>query len=102
MRLAKELAGLAKAENSKVVVAIIPSLGQSWDGYPFKKLHDQVKKEFESRGFKVVDFLPTLSKVPAEELTQGGGYPNAKAHSMMAEELANALLSDQTPPAAPN
>jgi lysophospholipase L1-like esterase len=98
----KELAGLAKAEHTKVVVAIIPSLGQSWDGYPFAKLHARVQKEFESKGFKVVDFLPALSKVPSAELTQGGGYPNAKAHSMMAEELANALLSDQTPPPSPD
>lgn len=98
----KELAGLAKAENTKVVVAIIPSLGQSWDGYPFEKLHAQVRKEFESRGFEVVDFLPELRSVPAAELTQGGGYPNAKAHSMMAEKLAEALLSDQTPPPSPD
>jgi hypothetical protein len=96
----KELVGLAKAEKTKMVVAIIPSLGQSWDGYPFKKLHDQVAKEFKARGFAVVDFLPTLSKTPNEELTQGGGYPNAKAHEMMAEQLANALLDDETPPAS--
>jgi lysophospholipase L1-like esterase len=98
----KELAGLAKAEHFKVVVAIIPSFSQSWDGYPFEKLHEQVQKEFTARGFTVVDFLPALRSVPAVELTQGGGYPNAKAHSMMADKLAEALLSDQTPPPSPD
>jgi len=98
----KELAGLAKEAKTKVVVAIIPVMGQPWDGYPFKKLHDQVTKEFQAQGFTVVDFLPTLSQKPAAELTQSGGYPNATAHSMMAERLADALLEDQTPPASPD
>jgi len=98
----KELAGLAKDANTKMVVAILPAFGTPWDAYPFKTIHDRVAKEFQAQGFTVVDFLPTLSTKPTEELTQGGGYPNPTAHSMMAEKLADALLDDQTPPASPD
>jgi lysophospholipase L1-like esterase len=84
----KELAGLAKADHFRVVVAIIPALGRPWDGYPFRDLHARIAAEMTTRGFEVIDFLPLLSAQPSEEVTQGGGYPNAKAHALMAGALA--------------
>ena len=80
---------IAKEDGFKVILAVVPDIHQLRD-YPFGFAHERVKALAKDRGWQFLDFLDVLGKYQGPELwaMPGDPHPNAVAHGLMADALA--------------
>ncbi|MFH1245218.1 MAG: SGNH/GDSL hydrolase family protein [Candidatus Omnitrophota bacterium] len=83
----------SKENNVDVLVAMIPDM-HNLQNYPFKNIHEFVRKKASELGFSFLDFYDSLKDVRACEIwaMPGDPHPNAKGHAIMADALYKYLL----------
>jgi len=88
------IADLCRARGVYPVFVVFPIL-QDLDHYLFEDIHAKVAAEARSRGFAVVDLLPSFRAHPAPTKTlrvsPGDWHPNAEGHRI----AADAILPDE-------
>ena len=66
------------------------------DGYPFQKIHDQLRDFLKLQGIQNVDLLPSYRNIPPDRLQAIPGrdsHPNEIAHRIAADALYDGLLA---------
>jgi lysophospholipase L1-like esterase len=84
----KKLADYAKEKNIRIYLAMVPDVHNLVD-YPFRPIHDQVKKLAIELGYTFVDLLPGFKNLKPEEIwaMPGDPHPNALGHKIMADQI---------------
>jgi lysophospholipase L1-like esterase len=84
----------AQKEGAWTLVAIFPLTPKSsWSDYAYGDLHDQISREARVNGFQVVDLLDSFRHYPPGQLVLSptDDHPNALAHRLAAEAIAQAI-----------
>jgi lysophospholipase L1-like esterase len=91
------LATIQKKQSVDVVVFVHPILAYLWRFHPFREVYARVERAAEMRGLKVVQGLPGVIGIDAEELwiSRDNPHPNPRAHRLFAETLAEGLRREQ-------
>jgi hypothetical protein len=99
------LGGMCRARGVPFVVVIFPLFANPLDArYPFAELHARVAQAAGEAGARVVDLLPSYSKVDWRLLVVDGTadeHPNEIAHRIAAQAIVRALQETVPPAAAP-
>lgn len=94
-----DIAGAAADRGIEVILLIFPQIQweDSWNGYPYEDVHEQVAAAGRERGFHVIPLLPAFRNFPPKELrvSKGNGHPNDVGHYLVATELAARILGDR-------
>jgi lysophospholipase L1-like esterase len=79
-----------------VVVPMFPSFGkrESWSEYPYRAMHEQVRRAVSERGFLAVDMLPVFEHCgrSIKEVAADHEHPNALGLDLIAAELERVIL----------
>jgi lysophospholipase L1-like esterase len=97
-RALAEAAGLAQHEGFDLALTIFPVLWQLSGDYPFRAIHETVRREAEGLGIAVHDLLPAFQGHDGPELWvhPTNQHPNEIAHAIAGESLAR-FLSPRLP-----
>ncbi len=90
----KKLADYAKANNIRVIVAMIPDI-HNLHNYPFIYIHDKVRLLAEANGFEFIDLYDSFSTIETQEeiwAMPGDPHPNALGHKLIGEQIFNYLV----------
>lgn len=84
----QKLSDYGASKNVPIVLAMTPDINLL-ENYPFKFIHQNLKKLSKEFGFTFVDLLPSFSTIKSRELwaMAGDPHPNARGHRLMAESL---------------
>ncbi len=87
------LATLQRDTSVPVVVFIHPILAYLWKFHPFREVYARVEAAAKARGLGVVQGLPAVVGIEAEDLwiSAANPHPNPRAHRLFAETLAAGL-----------
>lgn len=96
------LAALCRERGIRLVVAHIPEL-RELRPYAFADVESKVEAVAAANGIEYVDLLPAVAGEPPASLwvTAPDPHPNAKAHVLLAQGLADYLAQQPQPPAPP-
>jgi len=85
-----------KNKNIPVLMTITPEIHNLKD-YPFKEIHEIMKKQAAELNFKFLDFYAVLNNVEAKDIwaMRGDPHPNKEGHKIMAEYLYKYLMDNQ-------
>lgn len=83
-----KLAAYAKERGIRVYLAMIPDV-HNLEDYPFRAIHEQMRKVAAELGYVYVDLLPGFGPLDPAEIwaMPGDPHPNALGHRIMAEQL---------------
>lgn len=90
----KKLADYAKANNIRVIVAMIPDI-HNLHNYPFIYIHEKVRLLAEANGFEFIDLYDSFSTIETQEeiwAMPGDPHPNALGHKLIGEQILNYLV----------
>jgi lysophospholipase L1-like esterase len=93
----RSLAASTQANNSKLLVALIPELHQINGAYPFTEAHQKIKNVMAAEQVPVVDLIEGLRNHGPEItlwVTPLDDHPNAKANSLIAAQLRDVIVDD--------
>jgi len=84
----RELKKMSDEDGFKVVFTMIPDIHRL-DSYPFRSIHQTMRKIAEGFGWKFVDFLDVVGGFKGPELwtIPGDPHPNGLVHGLMANYL---------------
>ena len=93
------LAELCRARGVRLIVANVPEL-HILSPYPFTAVSDRVAAVATDQRLEYLDLLPSLAKEspPALWVTVPDPHPNARAHALMGNALADYFLKTPTAP----
>lgn len=88
-------ARLAEGRNFRLALAIFPELHRLDGGYPFRAVHELVRRDAEALGIPVLDLFDAFRGRDARELWAhpADHHPNAEAHRIAADAIL-AFLRD--------
>lgn len=98
----RRLAELAQPRGLVTVVVIFPWLEAPGDAYPHAAAHAIVRAEAERHGHRVIDLYDAFSAHELKALradSHDAVHPNAFAHRLAAEQIANEILAERREPA---
>lgn len=81
---------LAESDGFEIAVAIFPLIpAQSWKGYAFGAIHEQVAAAARGKRFGVIDLLPAFAAHPPEEISLDAEdrHPNRLGHEVAARAI---------------
>ncbi len=82
-----------RAQDGRFLVVIQPLLVRLDSDYPFAEVHEVTAEALRSRGVEVVDTLPDFRGWDAAALWvhPSDRHPNARAHTILAEAIDEAI-----------
>lgn len=89
-----KLADYAKANNIRVIVAMIPDI-HNLTNYPFIYIHEKVRQLALANGFEFIDLYDSFSTIKTQEeiwAMPGDPHPNAEGHKIIEEQIFNYLV----------
>jgi GDSL-like lipase/acylhydrolase family protein len=92
-----DLAATTRDEHAKLLVALLPELHQVNDDYPFTAAHQKIKDIVTAQNVSVVELIDGLRNHGPEItlwVTPLDDHPNAKANTLIAGQLRDAILAD--------
>jgi len=93
----REIRDVCRANRALPLLVIYPIL-EDFSNYPYAGSHQKVASFARTQGFEVIDLLETFrqSGEPLESLwlSRGDNHPNAKAHSIAAQRVAQWIQSN--------
>ncbi len=84
----EKLSQYAEKKNIPIILAMTPDI-HMLEKYPFRFIHDDIKKVSDETGFVYVDLYPSFSKIKSQDLwaMPGDPHPNKLGHKLMANTL---------------
>lgn len=84
-----EIARLGRERGIPVTVLVFPVFFRLGEDYPFRDLHEEVKRFLETQGVDLLDLYPVFEGLPASELWvhPADQHPNEKGHALVASKL---------------
>jgi len=86
-----DIARIGRENDFPVLLLMFPELNvDSWDAYPYRDIHDQVRGEGEKNGFAWFDALRAWSgSTPPRDfmVAADDAHPDARAHALLADAL---------------
>ncbi|MEO5762871.1 MAG: SGNH/GDSL hydrolase family protein [Vicinamibacteria bacterium] len=93
----RALASIVQPRGIKAAVAIFPILGNRFENYPHKALHEQIRAAAEKAGISAVDLLPCFAHYNFREVRVDVVHPNPMGDRIAAHATADGLLADLLP-----
>lgn len=95
LMLLREFKKLCTKKGCKLKVAILPLIDDLSAGFKMKSAHDKMASFLKEEGIPYTDLADRFKKFPAKELTVNrfDAHPNEFAHTIIAEEIWNRLIS---------
>jgi hypothetical protein len=92
-----DLAATTRAENSQLIVALLPELHEINQDYPFTAEHQKIKDALAPTGVPVLDLIDGLKGHGPEEtlwVTKLDDHPSGKANTLIAAQLRVAIEAE--------